>query len=80
MTKTDEIALAWSEHRNAIQERIDYEVDCCWQDPDGTSLLWDYLYSTYRNDPIPRDLSRWLRNDPVADYNEIADEVAALIN
>lgn len=44
------------------------EIEDCWGE--GEAMWEDYICSTYRGRPLPDDLRRFIRNDPVADLEE----------
>ena len=74
LDKAWEIETAWEnrawEDSERSGERL-YQMHEMWEEREGDYAYNDYLHSTYRNEALPLELSRFLRNDGVADWYEI---------
>lgn len=52
-------------------EQVAEEVADMWEEHQGDALLRDYYRKAYRNQPLPMEEVRFLRNDPVKDWEEL---------
>lgn len=77
--KAWEISWCWEQHNDLFEEwdwtlLHDYEEECeeMWEEYEASHLLLETYYrKAYRFEPLPDEIRRWLRNDGVADYEEL---------
>ena len=63
-------ATAYNVNGTINLEAKSLQEDICWQEY-AHDWEWDFYRKAYRCREWPADVRRWLRNDPLADYEEI---------
>lgn len=77
--KAWEVTWCWEQHNDLFDEwdwtqLHDYAEECedMWRDYENSHLeLLTFYRKAYRSEPIPEEIRRYLRNDGVADYEEL---------
>lgn len=61
----------WTPEEAAAELKL-AQIEEMWEDYENSHLLLlNYYRKAYRFEPLPGEIQRYLRNDPVADYEEL---------